>query len=60
MNRIIIPTAGWRWLVFASAMPLIIVLFFYPILPESPRFLMEKGKKERALEVLQRVSRQNG
>jgi MFS family permease len=56
---IIIPTIGWRWLVFVSAVPLIGVIFFYPILPESPRFLLEQDKPDKALSVLQTVAELN-
>ena len=56
---IIIPTIGWRWLVFVSALPLIGVIFFYPILPESPRFLLEQERRDKALEVLETVAEMN-
>jgi hypothetical protein len=30
----------YRWLVGFSAVPFLLLLVFYPVLPESPRFLM--------------------
>jgi len=53
---IILPIWGWRWLVIVSALPLVVVLTLYPFLPESPRFLLEKGKKDKALIELNKVA----
>ena len=47
--------AAWRWMFWVQALPA--VLFFFALLgiPESPRFLMAKGRKEEALQVLSRL-----
>jgi len=56
----ILPTLGWRYLLGFSAIPLVILLFFYPLLSESPRYLALKGKTVKAERVLSRISRLNG
>ncbi|CAM6095034.1 unnamed protein product [Calypogeia fissa] len=57
---IIIPNINWRWLVAVSALPFILLLAFYPVLPESPRYLMMKGDGEGARKILQRIAKANG
>jgi hypothetical protein len=37
---LILPTYNWRLLVMVSALPFLLLLVFYPALPESPRYLM--------------------
>jgi MFS family permease len=54
---LILPTLGWRWLLGLSTIPMFILLFFSPILPESPRFLLQKGKQKQAIIVLQNVAK---
>jgi MFS family permease len=36
----VLPSLGWRWLLAISALPLAVLLIAYPLLPESPRFLL--------------------
>jgi hypothetical protein len=43
-----------------SALPFLLLLVFYPALPESPRYLMVKGDKQGAWKVLEQVARVNG
>ncbi|KAI6646404.1 Synaptic vesicle 2-related protein-like [Oopsacas minuta] len=50
---LIIPVLGWRYLVFISAFPLMILPLYYWIVPISPRFLMLKGRKNEARKVLE-------
>lgn len=47
--------SSWRWMFASAAIPS--VAFFVALLfvPESPRFLVEKGRDEEALAVLERV-----
>ncbi|KAH3759357.1 organic cation/carnitine transporter 7 [Pelomyxa schiedti] len=41
-----LPTLGWRFLLFFSAIPALIMLFIsIPLLPESPRFLLVKPEQ---------------
>lgn len=57
---IMMPHLQWRWLVLMSALPFVIMLIFYPILPESPRFLLVQGDLEGAKAVLKRIADVNG
>eukprot|EP00761_Pharyngomonas_kirbyi_P014428 gb/GECH01014458.1/.p1 GENE.gb/GECH01014458.1/~~gb/GECH01014458.1/.p1 ORF type:complete len:539 (+),score=114.73 gb/GECH01014458.1/:1-1617(+) len=55
----ILPTIGWRWLLGLSALPLILTLAWYPILPESPHFLLVSGKNQKAWETVRKAAMQN-
>jgi len=49
-------TDGWRWMFFSGVIPagiFFILLFF---VPETPRYLAMKGKDEKALKVLNKIS----
>ncbi len=49
-------TEGWRWMFFSGVIPagiFFILLFF---VPETPRYLVMKGKENRALNVLKKIS----
>ena len=49
-------TVGWRWMLACCAIPagLFVLLLFF--VPETPRGLMLKGKREKALEVLNKLT----
>ncbi|KAL2924830.1 Organic cation/carnitine transporter 7 [Bienertia sinuspersici] len=53
------PRLGWRWLVGLSVLPSFVLLVFYFITPESPRYLCLKGRKKDALQVLEKIARVN-
>jgi SP family xylose:H+ symportor-like MFS transporter len=47
---------GWRWMFFSGVIPsgiFFILLFF---VPETPRYLVMKGKNEKALNVLEKIA----
>uniref|UniRef100_A0A3Q3LTV0 Synaptic vesicle 2-related protein-like n=1 Tax=Mastacembelus armatus TaxID=205130 RepID=A0A3Q3LTV0_9TELE len=56
----IMPTLGWRWLLGLSTIPMAIFVCFCFWLPESPRFEVLTGKREKALETLARIAKENG
>lgn len=56
---IIMPRWGWRWLLGFSALPAFLLLIFYALVPESPRFLILKGDKQGAMKILESVSKCN-
>ncbi|KAK4488966.1 hypothetical protein RD792_004757, partial [Penstemon davidsonii] len=56
----IMPRLGWRWLLAVSALPSSLLLLFYSMTPESPRYLCMKGRKSEALAVLEKIARVNG
>lgn len=46
---------SWRYLVLTALIPAIIVLLARVGTPESPRWLVEHGKKDRAIPIIERV-----
>lgn len=47
---------SWRWTYVILAVPAVLVVFFRRYLPESPRFLLSKGRVDEANESLTRLS----
>lgn len=58
--QFVMPTLGWRWLLALSSLPSSLLLLFYSVAPESPRFLCLKGRTTEALSVLETIARLNG
>ncbi|GJP32024.1 hypothetical protein CLOM_g16569 [Closterium sp. NIES-68] len=56
----VLPSLGWRWLILLSSLPLLLLLLLFPLVPESPRYLLVQARPGEALAVLQRVARLNG
>ena len=48
---------GWRILVLVSTTPYVLLLMLLPFVPESPRFLLVKGRVDAAQQVLHKVLR---
>ena len=46
---------GWRWMFSAVAIPAVILLICVPLIPESPRWLMTRGRSDDARAVLSRI-----
>lgn len=48
------PVSGnnWRWMLGLAALPAVVQWLGMSFMPESPRFLVQKGKKKEALDVL--------
>ncbi len=46
---------AWRWMFWVMTIPSIVFFFSLLFIPESPRFLVASGKKDRALAVLTRL-----
>ncbi|KAK9097648.1 hypothetical protein Syun_024693 [Stephania yunnanensis] len=55
----IMPTLGWRWLLALSSLPSLVLLLFYCITPESPRYLCLQGRTTEALAILEKVATMN-
>uniref|UniRef100_A0A0A9HMR4 Major facilitator superfamily (MFS) profile domain-containing protein n=1 Tax=Arundo donax TaxID=35708 RepID=A0A0A9HMR4_ARUDO len=53
------PVLGWRWLLALSSTPCFILLIFFPLTPESPRYLCSKGRTMDATIILERIARMN-
>lgn len=47
---------GWRWMFFSGLIPAGIFLALLFFVPETPRFLVMKGREDKALKVLRRIS----
>lgn len=56
----VIPQYGWRVAFFIGAVPAFYVFVLRRALPESPRFLLSKGRGVEAEEVIRRVERESG
>ncbi|XP_076912590.1 organic cation/carnitine transporter 7-like isoform X2 [Bidens hawaiensis] len=56
----VMPTLGWRWLLAFSSLPSSLLLIFYRVVPESPRYLCLKGRTPEALRILEKVAKING
>lgn len=46
---------AWRWMFWIELGPAVLFLFALFFIPESPRFLVAAGRRERALDVLSRL-----
>ena len=51
---------GWRWLVAISSAPLLALMLLYPLLPESPYWLLATGRTSEVAALLQRIAHANG
>lgn len=49
-------TEGWRWMFFSGAIPAGIFLVLLFFVPETPRYLVMKGKDDKALKVLNKIA----
>jgi SP family xylose:H+ symportor-like MFS transporter len=49
-------TTGWRWMLASEAVPAAIFLALLQLVPDSPRWLVLKGREDQALAVLRRIS----
>lgn len=48
-------TFGWRWMFGSESLPAVIFLVLLFVVPESPRWLVEKGHRAKALAILAKV-----
>ncbi|KAK7843770.1 organic cation/carnitine transporter 7, partial [Quercus suber] len=59
-HTVVMPRLGWRWLLALSSLPSSLLLIFYRVTPESPRYLCLKGRTTEAIDVLEKIARMNG
>ncbi|XP_069995179.1 organic cation transporter protein-like isoform X1 [Penaeus vannamei] len=50
----------WRQLELCISVPTVLLLLYYWLLPESPRWLMQQGRHEEALKILGKAAKVNG
>lgn len=53
------PSLGWRWLLALSSLPTSLLLVFYVLTPESPRYLCLQGRRDEALVILKKIAKLN-
>jgi MFS transporter, SP family, xylose:H+ symportor len=51
-------TIGWRWMFGSELVPSLLFLLFIFFIPESPRWLIQKGHTNKALAVLHKINRE--
>lgn len=52
--------SSWTYLYMAISYPTIVLIFLYPLIPNSPRWLIKRGRVREAKEVLLDAARVNG
>ncbi len=55
-NQAWLTQTGWRWMFAAGIAPAVLFALLLLPLPESPRWLVEKGREARAKHILERVA----
>ncbi|CAN6444894.1 unnamed protein product [Victoria cruziana] len=53
---IFMPTFGWKWLLALSSLPSLVLLLFYVVVPESPRYLCMRGRASDSLKILEKIA----
>lgn len=51
-----VDTIGWRWMFASNAVPAVLFAMLLFIVPETPRYLVLVGKKEKALHILSKIN----
>ncbi|MEJ6550342.1 MFS transporter [Corynebacterium sp. USCH3] len=54
------PETGWRIAAVVAALPVVLLLWWRRSLPESPRFLLSKGRIDEATAVIEEFERRSG
>lgn len=53
-------TTGWRMMFFSEVIPAALLLVLVLFIPESPRWLVMKGREQKALSILERINGAEG
>jgi MFS transporter, putative metabolite:H+ symporter len=51
----VVPVLGWQWMFVLGGIPVLLALPMIRVLPESPRWLVSRGREEEADRVLTRI-----
>lgn len=57
ISYFIIPAAGWRWAFVAGAIPAFFIFVVRRHLPESPRWLISKGRMDEAEKIVEDIEK---
>lgn len=60
ISYLIIPRYGWQMAFFIGALPALYVFFIRLAVPESIRYLMDKGRQVEALEIVAKIEKEAG
>ena len=55
IGNLVVPTLGWQWMFVIGALPALVVVPLTRMLPESPRWLANRGRLEDADRSLSRI-----
>jgi MFS transporter, SP family, arabinose:H+ symporter len=47
---------GWRWMFWVCSIPAILFFVFVLFIPESPRWLVAKGRSDKAFKIMKRIT----
>jgi putative MFS transporter len=53
------PTMGWRYLFAIGGLPVIMIIFIYKFVPESPRFLILAKHHDKAKKIINKIAHEN-
>ena len=56
---LILERGGWRWLMLAFGLPMLLPLIFIALMPGSPRYFTVSGKHDEAVRTLRHMARLN-
>lgn len=57
--EVLIADNTWRWMLTSEAVPGLLFIFALFFIPETPRFLVKKGKSEKAFEILSKIENES-
>lgn len=50
----------WFWLQIAITLPCVLLLILWTLIPESPRWLLTQGKRNKAQQIMTNIAKRNG